>query len=63
MMKVMELIMRMREEHDSSWKSPEGERGNFPNEEFFVRKTQGRLDSQSYQHSINLKIHLTRREL
>ena len=35
--------MKMREEHDEAWRSPERERGNFPNEEFFVRKTQGRL--------------------
>ena len=35
--------MKIREEHDEAWRSPERERGNFPNEEFFVRKTQGRL--------------------
>ena len=34
--------MRMRWEHDSSWISPEAQRGNLPNEEFFVRKTDGR---------------------
>ena len=37
------MIMKIREEHDEAWRSPERERGNFPNEEFFVRKTQGRL--------------------
>ena len=30
--------MKMREEHDEAWRSPERERGNFPNEEFFVRQ-------------------------
>ena len=35
--------MKIRYEHDGAWRSPERERGNFPNEEFFVRKTQGRL--------------------
>ena len=35
--------MKIRHEHDEAWRSPERERGNFPNEEFFVRKTQGRL--------------------
>ena len=39
--------MMMREEHDRDWRSPEAERGNFPNEEFFVRKTQGRLASNN----------------
>lgn len=40
---VREQIMRMRWEHDSSWISPEDQRGNLPNEEFFVRKTDGRV--------------------
>ena len=40
--------MRMREEHDRSWKSPEGQRGNFPNEEFFVRRTEGRFASDTH---------------
>ena len=43
--KVREQIMRMRWEHDSSWISPEDQRGNLPNEEFFVRKTDGRSAS------------------
>ena len=40
--------MMMREEHDREWRSPEAQRGNFPNEEFFVRKTHGRFASHKY---------------
>ena len=35
--------MKIREEHDGAWESPENQRGNLPNEMFFVRRTEGRL--------------------
>ena len=38
-----DMIMKIREDHDRAWKSPEKERGNLPNEEFFVRRTEGKL--------------------
>ena len=37
------MIMKIREEHDGAWESPENQRGNLPNEMFFVRRTEGRL--------------------
>ena len=35
---ITRFLQRARLEHNNNWRSPLGQRGNFPNEEFFVRR-------------------------
>jgi len=39
---IMTFLQKARIEHNNNWQSPQGQRGNYPNEEFFVRRIQKR---------------------